>query len=149
MKNPMYAAKNATKIPAMTSLMKCTPDMTRTTARIKESIKKKTPIHCQGDTHKNVIAMMVAENTCLLGNDFPFVSFFMIGKTSNTSYGLFLLMRYRLMDNSTKLIAGTKTARIKFSFFCKNKNIIRTGYDTYISPVHNLFAICIPFAIPG
>ena len=92
MKNPMYAARNAMRIPAITSLMKCTPDTTRTTARRKEIHKNVTPNQVQGDIHKKVIAMMVAENTCLLGKDCPFVSFLMTGGSSNTSYGLFLLI---------------------------------------------------------
>mgnify|MGYP003299460126 CR=1 FL=1 len=84
-KYPKTAATTATTIPAITSLIKCTPDTTRTTASAIDTIKKITPNQLQGDISKNVIAIIVAENTCLLGKECPLVSFFITGGTPNFS----------------------------------------------------------------
>ena len=53
-KYPKTAAKTATTIPAITSLIKCTPETTRTIARAKDTNKKITPNQLQGDINKNV-----------------------------------------------------------------------------------------------
>jgi hypothetical protein len=72
-------------------------------------MKKITPNTKNGECRRNVIAIMVAENTCLLGKDSPFVSFFMTGGISNNSYGLGRFMILRKIDSSKKLTAGTKS----------------------------------------
>ena len=113
MRYPTTAATTATIIPAITSLIKCTPETTRTTARAIDTNRKITPNQLHGEINKNVIAIIVAEKTCLLGNDCPFVSFFITGGTSNVSYGLGLFIHLRNKDKSTKLIPGTSNALVK------------------------------------
>ena len=50
---------------------------------------------------------MNIENTCLLGNDFPFVSFFITDDFSKTSYGLGALIILRIAVKTLNEINGT------------------------------------------
>ena len=78
-----------TKAPT-TSLIKCTPDITRTQAMIAARTASKMPVNHKGEAAgeqiKTVNAIINAEKTCLLGNDLPSVSFGMTGGISNFSY---------------------------------------------------------------
>lgn len=79
-----------TKAPT-TSLIKCTPDITRTQAMIAARTASKMPMNHKGEAAgehiKTVNAIINAEKTCLLGKDLPWVSFVMTGGISNFSYG--------------------------------------------------------------
>ena len=75
-----------TKAPT-TSLIKCTPDITRTQAMIAARTASKMPVNHKGEAEgehiKTVNAIINAEKTCLLGKDLPWVSFGMTGGISN------------------------------------------------------------------
>lgn len=95
-----------TKAPT-TSLIKCTPDITRTQAMIAAS---KMPVNHKGEAAgehiKTVNAIINAEKTCLLGKDLPRVSFGMTGGISNFSYGRGLFMIYLKTDTAIKPTNG-------------------------------------------
>ena len=94
-----------TKAPT-TSLIKCTPDITRTQAMIAARTASKMPVNHKGEAAgehiKTVNAIINAEKTCLLGKDLPRVSFGMTGGISNFSYGRGLFMIYLKTDTAIK-----------------------------------------------
>ncbi len=92
-----------TKAPT-TSLIKCTPDITRTQAMIAARTASAMPVNHKGEAAgehiKTVNAIINAEKTCLLGKDLPCVSFGMTGGISNFSYGRGLFTKYLKTDTS-------------------------------------------------
>ena len=98
-----------TKAPT-TSLIKCTPDITRTQAMIAARTASKMPVNHKGEAAgehiKTVNAIINAEKTCLLGKDLPRVSFGMTGGISNFSYGRGLFMIYLKTDTAIKPTNG-------------------------------------------
>lgn len=98
-----------TKAPT-TSLIKCTPDITRTQAMIAARIVSKMPVNhkseATGEQIKIVNAIINAEKTCLLGKDLPSVSFGMTGGRSNFSYGRGLFTIYLKTDTAIKPASG-------------------------------------------
>ena len=68
-----------TKAPT-TSLIKCTPDITRTQAMIAARTASKMPVNHKGEAAgehiKTVNAIINAEKTCLLGKDRRHIKFF-------------------------------------------------------------------------
>ena len=98
-----------TKAPT-TSLIKCTPDITRTQAMIAARTASAMPVNHKGEAAgehiKTVNAIINAEKTCLLGKDLPWVSFGMTGGISNFSYGRGLFTIYLKTDTAIKPISG-------------------------------------------
>ncbi len=108
-------------MPAQTSLIKCTPIITRTAAKSTDSAAITTPSAGNGDQSQKVAEIATALNTCLLGNDFPFVSFSMRGLISYNSYGRFRLTKYRNTDSMINPSNGTTIARYKNELFVISK----------------------------
>lgn len=107
----IYASMAAkTKAPT-TSLIKCTPDITRTQAMIAARTVSKMPMNQKGEPAgeqiKTVNAIINAEKTCLLGKDLPCVSFGITGGISNLSYGRGLFTIYLKTDTEVKPTSGT------------------------------------------
>ena len=98
-----------TKAPT-TSLIKCTPDITRTQAMIAARTVSTMPMNhtgeAAGDHIKPVTAMINADQTSLRGNDLPRVSFGMTGVISNFSYGRGLFTIYLKTDTAIKPTSG-------------------------------------------
>ena len=98
-----------TKAPT-TSLIKCTPDITRTQAMIAARTASKMPMNHKGEAAgeqiKTVNAIINAEKTCLLGKDLPWVSFVMTGGILNFSYGRGLFTIYLKTDTAIKPTSG-------------------------------------------
>lgn len=98
-----------TKAPT-TSLIKCTPDITRTQAMITARTVSTMPMNHKGEAAgehiKTVNAIINAEKTCLLGKDLPWVSFGMTGGISNFSYGRGLFTIYLKTDTAIKPTNG-------------------------------------------
>ena len=94
-----------TKAPT-TSLIKCTPDITRTQAMIAARTASKMPVNHKGEAAGEHIKTINAEKTCLLGKDLPRVSFGMTGGISNFSYGRGLFMIYLKTDTAIKPTNG-------------------------------------------
>lgn len=98
-----------TKAPT-TSLIKCTPDITRTQAMIAARTASTMPVNHKGEAAgehiKTVNAIINAEKTCLLGKDLPGVSFGMTGGISNFSYGRGLFTIYLKTDTAIKPTSG-------------------------------------------
>ena len=84
---PIKAQTIPNKTPTVTSFMKCTPPITLMTDSKIPNIIIITPYVT--DINSPEVPITKAENTCLLGNDLPFVSLLSIGFISNISYGLF------------------------------------------------------------
>jgi hypothetical protein len=78
------------------------------------------------------------ENTCLLGNDFPEVSFLIADGTPNTSYGLGALNFFLNKLNATNDIPGTRTALNSPESILHSNITRKIGYATYISIVSTL-----------
>ena len=93
-----------TKAPT-TSLIKCTPDITRTQAMI-AAMPVNHKGEAAGEQIKTVNAIINAEKTCLLGKDLPWVSFGMTGGISNFSYGRGLFTIYLKTDTAIKPTSG-------------------------------------------
>lgn len=64
----------ANNAPANTSLIKCTPDMTRMKAISADIIRSNIPAQGNGQNANTVSAIIKAEKTCLLGKELPFLS---------------------------------------------------------------------------
>ena len=94
-----------TKAPT-TSLIKCTPDITRTQAMIAARTESKMPMNHKGEAAGEHIKTVNAEKTCLLGKDLPWVSFGMTGGISNFSYGRGLFTIYLKTDTAIKPTSG-------------------------------------------
>ena len=93
--------------------MKCTPDTTRKHASSTPSIRMRIPISGIGQQKQKVVPIRKIENTCLLGNDFPFVFLGMRGAVSKTSQGRGELTAFLKMLRTTKETSGTKKAELK------------------------------------
>lgn len=106
----IYASMAAKTKAPKTSLIKCTPDITRTQAMIAARTASKMPMNHKGEPAgeqiKTVNAIINAEKTCLLGKDLPCVSFGITGGISNFSYGRGLFTIYLKTDTEVKPTSG-------------------------------------------
>lgn len=128
----IYASMAAkTKAPTI-SLIKCTPDITRTQAMIAARTVSKMPMNHKGEPAgeqiKTVNEIINAEKTCLLGKDLPCVSFGMTGGISNLSYGRGLFTIYLKTDTEVKPTSGTMIESASMELAEKHRYSTYTGY---------------------
>ena len=94
-----------TKAPT-TSLIKCTPDITRTQAMIAARTASKMPVNHKGEAAgehiKTVNAIINAEKTCLLGKDLPRVSFGMTGGIFVWTWSVYDISENRYCNKADK-----------------------------------------------
>ena len=74
---------------------------------------------------------MKTENTCRLGNDFPFVSFSSTGGMSNFSYGLGALMIFRTTESPTRTLPERVSPARATIFVCKQHEKIERIHAEY------------------
>lgn len=128
----IYASMVAKTKAPKTSLIKCTPDITRTQAMIAARTVSKMPMKQKGDPAgeqiKTVNEIINAEKTCLLGNDLPCVSFGMTGGISNLSYGRGRFTIYLKTDTEVKPTSGTMIESASIVPAEKHRYSTYTGY---------------------
>lgn len=128
----IYASMAAKTNAPTTSLIKCTPDITRTQAMIAARTASKMPMNQNGEAAgeqiKTVNAIINAEKTCLLGKDLPCVSFGMTGGISNLSYGRGLFTIYLKTDIEVKPTSGTMIESASMVLAVKHRYSTYTGY---------------------
>ena len=128
----IYASMAAKTKAPKTSLIKCTPDITRTQAMIAARTVSKMPMNHKGEATgeqiKTVNAIINAEKTCLLGKDLPCVSFGITGGISNLSYGRGLFTIYLKTDTEVKPTSGTMIESASIVPAEKHRYSTYTGY---------------------
>lgn len=138
----IYASMVAKTKAPKTSLIKCTPDITRTQAMIAARTVSKMPMKQKGDPAgeqiKTVNEIINAEKTCLLGNDLPCVSFGMTGGISNFSYGRGRFTIYLKTDTEVKPTSGTMIESASIVPAEKHRYSTYTGYVIKTKKVHIL-----------